>query len=123
MAFTYDPATDRGRVRLLCRDTVAASAVYDDGEIDVFLLLGNGQVLLGAAFALENLAANETLVQKRIKLLDLQTDGPAEAASLLALAQRLREQYSVMPAFDVAQMVVDQSTYLQRVLDDALSGA
>lgn len=123
MTFTYDPTTDRGRVRLLCRDTVEAAAVYEDAEIDAFLALGSSQVLLAAAFALENLAANETLVQKRIKLLDLQTDGPAQAAELRALAAALRTQYASMPAYDVAQMVVDASTYLQRVYDDAATEA
>jgi hypothetical protein len=123
LTFTYDTTTDRGRVRLLCRDTVEAAAVYEDEEIDAFLALGSGQVLLAAAFALENLAAAETLVQKRIKLLDLQTDGPAEAEALTALAKALRTQYTAMPAFDVAQMVVDGPSYLQRLYDEALSEA
>lgn len=119
MAFTYEPATTRGQVRLLCRDTVEATALYQDEEIDIFLALGGGQVLLAAAFALENLAANETLIQKRIKLLDLQTDGPAQAAELRALAEALRKQYESMPAYDVAQWVIDGPSYLQRVLDGA----
>lgn len=118
--FTYDTATSRGRVRLLCRDTVTPGELFGDDEIDVFLALNDSEVLPAAAMALENLAANEVLVQKRIRLLDLQTDGPAEAAALRALATSLREQYESAGGFDWAEMVLDQPTYLERLFNEAL---
>ena len=37
MAFTFDPQTDRGKVRLLIGDTEAATAVLDDASVDYFL--------------------------------------------------------------------------------------
>lgn len=37
MAFTYDPATNRGRVRLLLADTRAENAWFSDEEIDAAL--------------------------------------------------------------------------------------
>lgn len=36
-AFTYDPTTDRGRVRQHMADTIAANAVFSDAEIDAAL--------------------------------------------------------------------------------------
>lgn len=36
-AFTYDPATDRGEVRMLLADTRAETGVFDDAEIDAAL--------------------------------------------------------------------------------------
>ena len=57
MAFTYDVTTSRGRIRLLCRDTAAASAVFTDDEIDAFLDLANTDVLLAASMACSDLAA------------------------------------------------------------------
>ena len=120
MAFTYTIASDRGKVRLLARDTVGSGHLFEDDEVDAFLALNSDVVLLAAAMALENVAANEVLVQKRIRLLDLQTDGPAEATALRALAASLREQYESAGAFDWAEMVTDPATYTERVYDEAV---
>lgn len=57
MAFTYDVTTSRGKVRLLCRDTVEASARFADDEVDAFLSLSESDVWLGAAFACRALQA------------------------------------------------------------------
>jgi hypothetical protein len=56
MSFTYDPATDRGRVRLLVRDTAESGAVFTDAEIDALLDLANDSVLLAASLACRDLA-------------------------------------------------------------------
>jgi hypothetical protein len=107
-------------VRLLCRDATTPGELFSDDEIDVFLALCDSEVLPAAAMALENVAANEVLVQKRIKLLDLQTDGPAEAAQLRALAASLRAQYEAAGGFDFAGMVLDQATFLEQIYGQAL---
>lgn len=126
--FTYDPDTDRGRVRLLVTDTEEDLAIFDDAEVDTFLTLMGSNILKAAALALETIAGRETLIQKRIKLLDLQTDGPAEAAALLAQAKRLREAAAEMEeaevgaVFDYAEMVVDAFTRRERREKEALRG-
>ena len=121
MTTTYDTLTNTGKVRLLCRDTDITAALYTDEEIAVFLTLMGSEVLLASAMALENVAANEVLVQKRIKLLDLSADGPAEAAQLRALAKSLREQYEAAgDGFDWAEMVLDPATYLERIYAEEL---
>lgn len=89
----YNPATTVGRVRLLCRDTTTPGQVFEDEEIQAFIDLCGGEVLLAAAMALRTIAANEVLVQKRIKMLDLQTDGPAEADALRQLADALERRH------------------------------
>lgn len=61
MAFTYDPTTDRGRVRLLVSDTddqTAANQVFTDAEIDAFLSLEDNEVYAAAAAAAQSMAAN-----------------------------------------------------------------
>ena len=134
MAFTYDPLcpTNRDKVRLLCTDTdVAGGATcqfFQDGEIDTFLSLMSSNVLRAAAMALLTIAAQETLLLKRIKLLDLHTDGPAEAAALRELAAvyqekaDLAEAMEVGGAFDYAEMVVDVFTARERRNKEALRG-
>ena len=37
MAWTFDPSTDRGRVRLIIGDRTEATAIFTDAEIDDFL--------------------------------------------------------------------------------------
>jgi len=129
MAFTYNVATDLGKVRLLCTDRDAANPIFEeDDEIQVFLDLMGGNVLRAAAMALLTIAAEETLLLKRIKLLDLHTDGPAEAAALRELAKTYQEKADLAEAaeaggtFDYAEMVVDVFTARERRDKEALRG-
>lgn len=94
----YSVATDRGKVRLLIHDRSVNEHVLEEADIDAFLGLTGGSVLLAAALALDAIAVSEVLVQKRIKLLDLSTDGPAEAAELRALATSYRAQATAATA-------------------------
>lgn len=82
MAFSYDPTTPRGLVRLIIADSNEAGHVFEDNELDAFLALNEDRTRLAAADALETMASNESMVQKAIKLLDLQTDGSKTAADL-----------------------------------------
>jgi hypothetical protein len=67
--------------------------------------------LRAAAAALDTIASNEALVQKKIRSLDLQTDGPAVAKELRAHAAELRrqaeEEDTAAGDFEVAEMVFD----------------
>ena len=117
--FSYDPSTDAGKVRLLIPDNTEASYVFDDEEISVFLAM-EGRVKRAAAMALETIAANEVMVLKVIKLLDVQTDGAKVGDALLKRAALLRQQAEDDEAvenagFEIAEMVVDQFTYREKV--------
>lgn len=91
MSYTYNLTTDIGKIRLLIPDRIESEAMFSDEELSEFLSL-EFQVKTAAALALETIAADETLVQKRITLLDLSTDGPAVAKALLDRAKALRDQ-------------------------------
>lgn len=124
-AATYDPATDRGRVRLLLGDTAvedAATRIFTDAEIAAFLAMGSGVVELAAARALRAIAASEVYVQKRIKLLDLQTDGPAEAEALRKLADDVERVYEEGGDFDWAELVYDDFSARERLWNEVLRG-
>ena len=132
MAFTYDPLlpTDRDKVRLLCTDTDvvggAPAQFFQDTEIDFFLTEMGGNRLRAAAIALLTIAAQEVLLMKRIKLLDLHTDGPAEAAALRELADTYQEKADLVDmldgegTFDYAEMVVDGFTAEEKRNKEAL---
>lgn len=87
-----DFSTDAGKVRLLVSDIDEMRPIFNDASIDAFLELAGENVKRAAASALLVIAVNEVLVQKRIRLLDLSTDGPAEAEALRKLAGQYRAE-------------------------------
>ena len=93
MAAITDYSTDAAKVRLLISDIDDSQQIFNDQAIQAFIDLAlDGNVKRAAASALLVMATNEVLVQKRIKLLDLSTDGPAEAKALQDLARQYREE-------------------------------
>jgi hypothetical protein len=115
---TYDLATDIGRIRVLVPDRPtlpdgtpnAEAVIWSDEELGVFLAL-EGDVLRGAALALERTASDQALLYKVIKTQDLSTDGARLAAELRASAQALRTSAAAsedaLGAFDWAELVGD----------------
>jgi hypothetical protein len=125
MAFTYDPTTDRGKVRLLCNDWQSAYEIFGDAEIDTFLTLESSNVKRAAALALETIASSEVLVQKVIRLLDISTNGAAESAELLKRAKMMREQADIeemdgTSPIDYAEMVFDDFGLREHIINENL---
>lgn len=125
MSFTYDTTTDAGRVRMLISDRDEQHALFTDEEIAAYLDL-TGSVYLAAAQALETVAASEIMIQKRIKTLDIETDGPSQARELRMLAKSLREQDMALSedgaGFDIAEQVYDPFGKRERWTKQALRG-
>ena len=127
MAFTYDLATDRGKVRLLIRDTdtvTVANQFLTDAEIDTFLVLNGNDgtvpcLLLAAAAAKETIAGNQVLILKVGSRLDVSVDGAAVARELRLEATELRDQAKKLIAtsdagFDIAQMEIEPFGVLEQ---------
>ena len=98
MGFTFDLATDVGRVRLLIRDTDTAAAKFSDEEITGFLAL-EGSVRGTAAACLEALSARLSQECRSERIGDYQYDQSDSPKALLDAAANLRAQDA---AFDVA---------------------
>jgi hypothetical protein len=114
MAFTFDPTTDRGLVRLLIGDTDSDNEIYPDASVDAFLSFQGGNVKRAASIALNAMAANEAYIQKKVKVGDLTTDGPAVAEALRKLAQTLWDQGGIDEDgadFDIAEMTLNPWSY------------
>jgi hypothetical protein len=92
MTAMTDFSSDAGKVRLLISDIDLTAPIFNDASVEAFLEISGGNVKRAAAAALMVIAVNEVLVQKRIRLLDLTTDGPAEANALRALAAQYRKE-------------------------------
>ena len=70
--------------------------------------------------ALETIGSNEVLVQKVIKLLDLQTDGASVSRELRMRAGVLRDQAATMgETFDIAEQVFNQFGFREFITKDA----
>ena len=128
MAFSYDPTTPEGKVRLLCTDSVEAYEIFSDADITAFMSIEGSNVRKSAALALETIASSEVLVQKRIKLLELSTDGPAESKALLERSRMLRAQADADDAdgtsmIDWAEMNLDTFSVRERLIAEGLTDA
>src|SRR5258708_27819331 len=84
MAFSYDPATAPGQVRLLAVDTIEASADFSDAEISTFLTLSGGIVLLASALALDRRAALVALIQGKTTVEGISVEAPSLPRSFIA---------------------------------------
>lgn len=116
MAFTYEPSTSRGRVRMLITDRDSDAAIFQDDEIDAFLSIEGDSVRLAAALALETIASDQVLVLKVVKTLDTQTDGAKVSDALMKRAAGLREAENNDPegGFDIAENVFDSFSQNER---------
>jgi hypothetical protein len=120
MSYTYDPTTAIGQIRLISFDSDSMNVQLQDEDIAAFLALESNSVRRAAAMVLDRLATKFAMVQGAVKLLDLEVDGTKVAAEFRAQAKDLRRQEEVLAQFDVAEMVLDEFTYRERVIDEAL---
>lgn len=104
-------------VNLLDSDLLTFIAIESDPD-------GSFDIRLAAADALDAIARSQALIQKKIKLLDLETDGPSLAKELRASAQSLREQVLQKDmqesTFDIIEQIniEDSSAFREKIIKD-----
>jgi hypothetical protein len=123
MTYSYVLQNQIGQVRLNIPDRVEADAFWSDEELQAFLDQ-EGTVRCATAAALEAMASDEAYVQKQVRLLDIQTNGPAVAAELRARAQQLRALDAETDededaGFEVAELVYDDFSLRERLINQA----
>jgi hypothetical protein len=126
VTFTYDLATDVGRVRLMVPDRDEDDPIFDDEEIGGFVAI-EGDTKLAAALALETIASDTAMALQWIKAGSVQLDGQKASDAILARAGMLRQQVEFGTGgdgayFDIAEMVTNDFSYRERMLDEALRG-
>jgi hypothetical protein len=130
VTFTYniaDLSSDVAKLRLMIPDNDASVYNFEDEELVVLVALEGNNLKRATALGLETIAANEVMVLKVIKALDITTDGAKVSDALLRRADKLRQQADDDEAaedagFDVAEMVVDDFTYRERMVKEMLRG-
>ena len=127
MAFSYDPTTDVGKVRLLIPDRDGTAPLFQDAELSAFLTMA-GNAHRAAALALETAAADLALTLRVTDILGLRIDGARASDALLKRAAALRAQADEADArdgdlFDWAEMAVDPFSARERLWAEALRSA
>ena len=132
MAFTFDPTTERGQVRLLIQDdteTYDGEDIYffTDEKIDAFLTLAADceglPVFNAAAMALESWASNQLMILKVVTRLDVAVDGAAVAREMRMRAGILRTQAvdaSTDVGFDIAEMALGLFSEREQTVNEAI---
>ncbi|WP_341394062.1 hypothetical protein [Arthrobacter sp. G119Y2] len=85
-----DFSTPIGRVRLLTADLDESAPLLTDEHLRGYLELHSGNVNRAAADVMDAMATSESLLARKIRTQDLQTDGPAVATDLRKRAAELR---------------------------------
>ena len=109
MAFTYDLATPRGKVRLKIRDTDTTDPdrqLFQDDEIDFFITDAESDLNLAAAGALDAVAANAAVLAKMEKIGNYSIDSKSMAAAVMKAAAHYRSLSEQAPAFGFAEQVL-----------------
>jgi len=120
MSFTFDTTTNIGKVRTLINDTIEASAVLSDEEINVFLGLESNDIYMSAASALESIIINKQLLSKLIAAGDYKEDNRNVADKLGKIAERYRQAAKSIPADAYAEVAVTDFNYSEIEINKAL---
>lgn len=91
MPFTTAVTTDIGLVRLRINDTVEATALFTDDQIQAFLTAESDNTWLASSAAITRIALDQALLLKVVKILPMQTDGARLAEALLKIADQYRK--------------------------------
>lgn len=87
---------------------------------DILDVNEDSDIEITAAACLDSIASQQALILKRIKMLDLDIDGPAVAKSLREHAKSLREAVlgEFESVFDVAEQVETEAGWREKVYKD-----
>lgn len=122
MAFTYDLATNRGKLRLRIGDTDSVNVIFQDDEIDEFLSVESNNLNLAAAFALETMATSAALLAKLEEIGEYKVDSSRMAGALLKSAKVFREREESAPAYGYAEVAHTDFNALQIIVNKLLRG-
>lgn len=103
MTVTYNLSTAIGQVRLLIGDKVIADPVFTNEELQVFLTSNGDSINLASAQALEAWAASYGANPDNEAIGDYSYRQDV-VNKMLTLAKRLRDNDSVVPVADYAEM-------------------
>lgn len=110
-SYSFDPTTDRGKVRLLVADTDVGNEnkrIFSDAEIDAFLDLENNEVYPAAAAACRSVSASASKSAIAWRALDRRIDKKDVPEHFRDLADKYEERaVRGEPAEEVSSMAYE----------------
>jgi len=100
--------------------TTYQHSLLSDSQLQEFLDVEVNDVKMASALALDSIASTQALILKKIKVLDLQTDGPSLAKALREQAESLRTQAQASPEFDLAEQITNVPGFVEKVIKDQM---
>jgi len=122
MSFTFNTSTNIGKVRSLIRDTVEATAILSDEDINVSLSITDNDILLAAAMSLRSIAINKALLEKSIKAGNYWEDNKGISKALLSLAEKYESMAENIPADAQAEVFATDFNYNEILYNKSLRG-
>ena len=98
MSFSFNTATNIGKVRVLINDKVETGAQLSDEDINVFLSLEANDIYSSAANCLKSIAASKALLAIRKKAGNYDEDLKDIAKNCLAVAKTYEDKALATPA-------------------------
>jgi hypothetical protein len=143
MAFSYDPSSDLGKVRLLVADTDPSNPIFSDAEITAAMTMnstsflyvsaqaqpsglgvatpfGGTSLYRAAAVLLKSIASNKARLAAITQLLDVKLSPKEAATALRDLAADYLEMENTSGAFAIAEMIPDQFAARERMRNQIL---
>ncbi len=95
-------------------------SLLSDAQLQEFLDVEVNDIKMASALALDSIASTQALILKKIKVLDLVTDGPALAKALRDQAESLRKQALSSPEFDLAEQITTVPSLVEKITKDQM---
>ncbi len=111
MAFTFDTATNLGKVRLLISDMVDSGHLFEDADLNNMLAFNSTDLYSTAAELLRSLAANKSLLAKKKSAGGYTEDLTAIAKELRATADAYEKKANSIPADAQAEQIFTDFNY------------
>lgn len=120
-AITFESAPDVNSYGGKYSSVLLSDATLQD-FIDLEGVESGNDIRFAAADALDAMAINQALLLRKIKMLDLETDGPAMAKALQAAAKIMRDMIQEDGSFDIAEQINDGPAFQEKILKDFMRG-
>ena len=122
MSFTYNTATNIGKVRAIVGDVTEATAVLSDEQIQVYLDLQSNDLFMSAAMALRAMAASKAIIAKMKSAGNYSEDTRSIASGLLSIAKDLEAAAINTPAEAQVEIILNDFNYNNIIRNKVLRG-
>ena len=120
MSFTYDPTTNRGKVRNMIGDVTSTDYILEDADVDSFLVMTSNDLYKAAALCLYRIAASKALLAKKKSAGNYSEDLSSISGQCLAVAKIYETMSQNVPAEAQAEVITTDFSYRDILINKVL---